>query len=281
MKILVTGATGQLGYDVCRALEVRNIEYLGVSTPNFDLTDKVSVATCIHTYRPDAVIHCAAYTKVDLAEDEQARCMAVNGEGTRNIALACRDTLAKLVYPSTDYVFPGKGKRPYETGDAVGPLNVYGVSKLAGEQAVQEILEKHFIVRISWVYGQNGNNFIKTMMKLGQKQKEVSVVGDQVGSPTYTVDLAPLLCDMVQTNHYGVYHATNEGTCSWAELAEETFQVLRKAVMVHSISTAQYAARALRPLNSRLSKRSLDAAGFTRLPDWRDALRRFLKVETD
>lgn len=276
MRVLVTGASGQLGHDVCRELERRSIPFAGTSSKTLDITDSGAVLTALETYRPDAVIHCAAYTAVDRAEEEPERAFAVNETGTRNVAAACAGVGAKLVYLSTDYVFPGTGENFYGTGDAVGPLNVYGRSKLAGERAVAETLERYFIVRISWVFGVNGNNFIKTMLRLAESRSEVRVVCDQIGSPTYTADLAPLLCDMIETERYGVYHATNEGVCSWAELAAEVFRQARKPVRVNPIPTGGYPAKATRPLNSRLSKAGLDAAGFSRLPDWKDALGRFL-----
>ena len=277
MKILVTGSTGQLGHDVCGILSQRGIEHIGVSSADFDITSKESTQAFLENYQPDAVIHCAAYTKVDLAEDETARCMRVNANGTRNIALACREIGAKLLYVSTDYVFPGTGERPWETDDATGPLNVYGKSKLAGEEAVKELVEKHFIVRTSWVIGEHGNNFVKTMLRLAETHDVLRVVDDQIGSPTFTADLAPLLCDMIATEQYGVYHATNEGFCSWAELAEAVFRIAGKNVTVHPVSTEEYGAKALRPKNSRLSKASLDAGGFARLPGWEDTLALFMK----
>ena len=235
----------------------------------------------MQSYRPDAVIHCAAYTKVDLAEDEPERCWAVNADGTRNMAAACRKTGAKLLYISTDYVFPGAGERSYETGDPTGPVNTYGRSKLAGELAVQSLLEKYFIVRISWVFGKNGNNFVKTMLRLAETKAELSVVCDQIGSPTYTADLAPLLCDMVQTERYGVYHATNEGTCAWSEFAEAIFELAGRQVVVHPIPTSAYPTRAARPLNSRMSKECLHSNGFQELPEWKNALARYLKEITE
>lgn len=277
MKVWVTGASGQLGYDVCRELERRGVSYMGTGSKTLDITDAEAVLTAMKTYRPDAVIHCAAYTAVDRAEEEPERAFAVNETGTRNVAAACAATGAKLVYLSTDYVFPGTGEEPYEVDDAVGPLNVYGQSKLAGERVVQELMEHYFIVRISWVFGVNGNNFVKTMLRLSRDHSEIRVVCDQVGSPTYTADLAPLLCDLIKTERYGIYHATNEGVCSWAELAKEVFRRTGKAVQVEPIPTADYSAKAVRPLNSRLSKRSLDVAGFYRLPSWQNALERFLK----
>lgn len=277
MKVLVTGITGQLGYDVCRVLAARGLDYVGVSSRDFDLTDSTAITAYIGTYHPDVVIHCAAYTKVDLAEEEQERCMVVNAQGTACVAKACRDCGAKLIYPSTDYVFSGMGTRPYEVGDATNPQNVYGLSKLAGERAVLETLEEHFIVRISWVFGINGDNFIKTMRRLGQTRSEVSVVSDQVGSPTYTADLALLLCDMAQSKAYGIYHATNEGFCSWADLAAAFFARTGMDVAVRRITTESYPTKATRPKNSRLSKASLDTAGFPRLPDWSEALERYIK----
>ena len=280
MKILVTGVSGQLGYDVERELDQRGIEHLGTSSRELDITDREAVERLMESYRPDAVIHCAAYTKVDLAEDEPERCWAVNADGTRNVAAACRRTGAKLLYISTDYVFPGTGERSYETGDPTGPVNTYGRSKLAGELAVQSLLEKYFIVRISWVFGKNRNNFVKTMLRLAETRAELSVVCDQIGSPTYTADLAPLLCGMVQTERYGVYHATNEGTCAWSEFAEAIFELAGRQVAVHPIPTSAYPTKAARPLNSRLSKESLRDNGFQALPEWKDALARYLKEIT-
>lgn len=280
MKILVTGVSGQLGYDVERELERRGIEHLGTSSKELDITDREAVERLMERYRPDAVIHCAAYTKVDLAEDEPERCWAVNADGTRNVAAACRRTGAKLLYISTDYVFPGTGERSYGTGDPTGPVNTYGRSKLAGELVVQSLLEKYFIVRISWVFGKNGNNFVKTMLRLAETRAELSVVCDQIGSPTYTADLAPLLCGMVQTERYGVYHATNEGTCAWSEFAEAIFALAGRQVAVHPIPASAYPTKAARPLNSRMSKESLRDNGFQALPEWKDALARYLKEIT-
>ncbi len=276
MKVLVTGVTGQLGYDVMKELERRRIQAEAASREQFDITDEAAVRSFIISARPDAIIHCAAYTAVDKAEDEPDLCRRVNADGTRNIAAACRDAGAKMIYISTDYVFPGVGMTPYEPGDPTGPLNVYGASKLAGEQAVKDLLERYFIVRISWVFGANGKNFVKTMLRLAQSHKELNVVNDQTGSPTYTADLAPLLCDMAETEKYGVYHATNEGFCSWAQFAEEIFKDAELNVRVNPIPTSAYPLKATRPLNSRLSKACLDAAGFKRLPSWRDAVKRYL-----
>ena len=277
MKVLVTGVSGQLGCDAAKVLTARGIEFLGVSSKELDITDRDAVLRMCSAYRPDAVFHCAAYTNVDLAEDEPERCMRVNADGTRNIAEACRELNAKLLYVSTDYVFPGTGDKPWETGDATGPLNVYGRSKLAGELAIQELTEKHIIVRSSWMIGEHGSNFIKAMLRLSETHSELRVVDDQIGSPTFTFDLAPLLCDMLETDSCGVYHATNEGYCSWAELAEAVFRLSGKDVAVRHISTEEYGARAARPKNSRLSKASLDAGGFKRLPGWEASLAVLIK----
>ena len=276
MRILVTGVHGQLGYDVCRELSKRGVEHRGVGREAFDLTDADTVRAYILEYAPDAVIHCAAWTAVDRAEDEADAAAAVNVTGTRAIAQACRDLDAKMIYLSTDYVFPGTGERFYEPEDPTGPLGAYGRTKLGGERAVQELLQRYFIVRISWAFGINGNNFVKTMLRLSETRDEVNVVCDQIGSPTYTADLAPLLCDMANSEKYGIYHATNEGICSWAEFAEEIFRVAGKQVKVNHIPTSEYPTRAMRPLNSRMSKDKLVKKGFYRLPAWQDAVRRYI-----
>lgn len=276
MKVFVTGASGQLGFDVCLELERRGIEHKGVSSKELDIRDGMAVQRMLEEYRPDAVIHCAAYTQVDRAEDEPEQCFAVNALGTRNIARACGAVGAKLLYISTDYVFPGTGQRPYEPEDETGPLSVYGKSKLEGEKAVKELLDRFFIVRISWAFGVNGGNFIRTMLRLSETHDTVRVVADQVGSPTYTADLALLLCDMIQTEKYGIYHATNEGFCSWAELAEAVFSAAGKGTRVQRVTTEEYGAKAPRPHNSRLSKTRLTERGFSLLPPWQDALKCFL-----
>lgn len=277
MKILVTGVGGQLGHDVCKVLAARGIEHRGVDIADFDITDAKAVRDYITTYCPDAVIHCSAWTAVDRAEDEMEKVRAVNAGGPRNIAAVCKDLGAKMIYISTDYVFPGTGDRFYEPDDPTGPLDAYGQTKLEGELAVRELMDRYFIVRVSWVFGLNGNNFIKTMLKLSETRDEINVVCDQIGSPTYTADLAPLLCDMIMTEKYGVYHATNEGICSWAEFAQEIFRLTGKKTKVNPIPTSQYPTRAVRPLNSRMSKDKLEEMGFMRLPHWRDALGRYLK----
>ena len=281
MKVFVTGASGQLGFDVCLELERRGIEHKGVSSKELDIRDGMAVQRILEEYRPDAVIHCAAYTQVDRAEDEPEQCFAVNALGTRNIARACGAVGAKLLYISTDYVFPGTGQRPYEPEDETGPLSIYGKSKLEGEKAVKELLDRFFIVRISWAFGVNGGNFIRTMLRLSETHDTVRVVADQVGSPTYTADLALLLCDMIQTEKYGIYHATNEGFCSWAELAEAVFSAAGKGTKVQRVTTEEYGAKAPRPHNSRLSKTRLTERGFSLLPPWQDAVARYLIQDAD
>ncbi len=277
MKILVTGVGGQLGYDVCKVLTARGIENKGADLADFDITDADATRDAIVRYRPDAVIHCSAWTAVDKAEDEPDRVRAVNVEGPRNIAAVCREIGAKMLYPSTDYVFPGTGEHFYEPDDPTGPLSVYGSTKLGGENAIKELLDCYFIVRISWVFGIHGSNFVKTMLRLAESRKEVNVVCDQIGSPTYTADLAELLCDMIITEKYGTYHATNEGICSWAEFAQTIFDMAGKPVKVNPILSSEYPTRATRPLNSRMSKEKLTAMGYHRLPSWQDALARYLK----
>ena len=277
MKVLVTGVTGQLGYDVASELSRRGIEHKGVGSKDMDLTDAKQVEEVIRSYHPDVIIHCAAYTAVDKAEDDSATCMAVNADGTLAIAKASKEIDAKLVYISTDYVFSGEGDLPFAVDAEKFPVNIYGMTKLFGEQAVQMLLRKYFIIRISWVFGKNGNNFIKTMLKLGKERRELNVVADQWGSPTYTADLAPLICDMIETEKYGVYHATNEGITNWAEFAAAIMKEANLPCRIRPIPSSDYPTKAVRPLNSRMDKSSLDKAGFTRLPDWKDALRRYLK----
>ena len=277
MKVLVTGTKGQLGFDVCNELTRRGIENQGIDRDECDITNKQAVLDYIYNYAPDVVVHCAAYTAVDRAESEEHVCRRVNRDGTEYIALACKTINAKMVYISTDYVFNGEGDKFFEVDDETGPLNMYGLTKLEGEEQVRKILEKYFIVRISWVFGVNGNNFINTMLRLSGGNKELQIVADQIGSPTFTYDLAPLICDMIETEKYGRYHATNEGECSWAEFAEHIFKVAGQNVLVHHITTEEYPTKAVRPKNSRLSKKSLDEAGFKRLPDWKDAVERYIK----
>ena len=280
MKVLVTGITGQLGFDVVNELTRRNIDTIAAARKDFDLTDEVSTSNFIKAHKPDAVIHCAAYTAVDKAENEPELAMKVNGTATETIAKVCSEIDAKMIYISTDYVFPGDGDAPYETNDKKNPPNAYGQSKLAGENAVINNLKKYFIVRISWVFGVNGKNFVKTMLRLSETKDKLTVVNDQIGSPTYTADLAPLLVDMVQTDKYGIYHATNEGFCSWAEFAAEIFRQSGAKTEVIPVPSSEYPTKAVRPKNSRLSKQSLDSAGFKRLPSWQDAVKRYLNERT-
>jgi dTDP-4-dehydrorhamnose reductase len=279
MKVLITGVSGQLGHDAAKMLTARGVPFLGVGSKELDVTDRDAVLRIFDTYRPDAVLHCAAWTKVDLAEDEPERCMRVNADGTRNVAEACRKIDAKLLYVSTDYVFPGTGEKPWETDDPTGPLNVYGKSKLAGEAAVMELVEKHFIVRTSWVIGEHGSNFVKTMLRLAENHDSLRVVDDQIGSPTFTADLAPLLCGMIVTDKYGCYHVTNEGGyISWYDFACEIFKQAGYDVKVIPVTTAEYGlSKAKRPFNSRLDKRKLLENGFEPLPVWQDAVERYLE----
>lgn len=279
--IIVTGVKGQLGYDVVKELNRRNIPCRGIDIDDLDITDRKAVFAFMRAEKPQAVIHCAAWTAVDKAEDEAEKCAAVNVGGTENIALACKETGAEMMYFSTDYVFPGDGSNAYEVDDKKAPQSVYGRTKLEGEYKVAENVDRHYIVRISWVFGVNGSNFIKTMLRLAENHTELNVVCDQVGSPTYTADLAPLVCDMISSGKYGVYHATNENYCSWAEFAAEIFRKSGKNVTVHPVPSSEYPAKAKRPLNSRLSKKSLDDAGFGRLPAWEDALDRYLREIKD
>lgn len=278
MRILVTGVKGQLGYDVVNELNKRGHTPVGVDVEEMDITDAIAVEKEMKKDSLDAVIHCAAYTAVDAAEDNQEVCMRVNAEGTRNIARVCRELDIKMIYISTDYVFDGEGERPWEPDDERNPLNVYGESKYQGELAVEEYLDKYFIVRIAWVFGVNGKNFIKTMLRLSENNKELNVVNDQIGSPTYTYDLAVLLADMVETEKYGRYHATNEGLCTWYEFAKEIFEQAGVEVKLNPVSSEEFPAKAKRPHNSRMDKSKLTQNGFQRLPSWQDALKRYLEV---
>ncbi|MCI9439845.1 MAG: dTDP-4-dehydrorhamnose reductase [Ruminococcus sp.] len=278
MRILVTGVKGQLGFDVVNELEKRGHTAIGVDVEEMDITDAAAVEKGMKAQELDAVIHCAAYTAVDAAEDNREICMRVNADGTRNIARVCKELGLKMVYISTDYVFDGKGERPWEPDDARSPLNVYGESKYEGELAVEEYLDKYFIVRIAWVFGVNGKNFIKTMLKLAENHKELNVVNDQTGSPTYTYDLAVLLVDMVETEKYGRYHATNEGLCTWYEFAQEIFRQAGVDVKVNPVASEEFPAKAERPHNSRMDKSKLTENGFALLPTWQDALKRYLEV---
>ncbi len=276
MKVLVTGATGQLGHDCVNEFRHRGREVRGVSSKDFSLTDPQAAYDYVTAYQPDVIVHCAAYTAVDRAEDEPDLCRAVNAGGTKALAEAARDTGAKMIYISTDYVFPGDGTEPYKPDAPTGPRNVYGQTKLEGEQAVRETVKEHFIVRISWVFGISGKNFVRTMLKLAETHKTLTVVDDQIGSPTYTRDLAVLLADMASTDRYGTYHATNEGYCSWCGFAREIFRQAGVYVKVKPVPSEAYPTKAVRPHNSRLDKGALDRAGFLRLPRWQDAVGRYL-----
>ncbi len=278
MKVLVTGVKGQLGYDVVNELEKRNIEAVGVDIDEMDITDADSVSKVIKAADPDAVIHCAAYTAVDAAEDNVEICRKVNRDGTQNIANVCKELDCKMIYISTDYIFDGQGTRPWEPDDEAAPLNVYGQTKYEGELAVTNTLEKYFIVRIAWVFGLNGKNFIKTMLNLAKTRDTLTVVNDQFGSPTYTYDLARLLVDMVLTDKYGKYHATNEGITNWYEFACEIFKTAGVKVKVLPVSASEYPAKAKRPTNSRMSKDKLTENGFEKLPTWQDALKRYVET---
>lgn len=278
MKVLVTGVGGQLGFDVANELEKRGMKAVGVDIDDMDITDRESVDRVIKEAAPDAVIHCAAYTAVDAAEEHEELCRRVNADGTRNIAGVCKELDIKMIYISTDYVFNGEGERFWEPDDECAPKSVYGQTKYEGELAVQDMLDKSFIVRIAWVFGINGKNFVRTMLNLAKNHDTLSVVNDQFGSPTYTYDLAKLLVDMVQTEKYGVYHATNEGVCSWYDFACAIFKEAGIEMNVRPVSTEEYGAKAARPANSRMSKEKLTENGFERLPEWQDALRRYIAV---
>ena len=278
MRVLVTGVKGQLGYDVMNELAKRGYEGVGVDVDEMDITDARKVDEVITKAQVDKVVHCAAYTAVDAAEDNVELCRRVNAEGTENIAKVCKRLELPMVYLSTDYVFDGEGERPWEPDDERDPLNVYGQTKYEGELAVERNLDKYFIVRIAWVFGVNGKNFIKTMLNLAQNHDTITVVDDQVGSPTYTYDLARLLVDMIETEKYGRYHATNEGLCTWYEFAKEIFRQAGVDVKVVPVTSEQFQAKAKRPHNSRMNKDKLEAMGFQRLPSWQDALSRYLKI---
>ena len=273
---MVTGAKGQLGRDITAQLRLLKIPCIPVDREEFDLCDPREVRDFVFRTQPDAIIHCAAYTAVDQAEREPAECCRVNGVGTMNLVRAALAVDAKFCYISTEYVFPGEGTIPMEVTDRPGPLNVYGLSKLQGEEAVRSLMSRFFIVRISWLFGMGGN-FVRTMLRLGKERSFVRVVCDQVGSPTYTGDLAPLLCQMIQTDRYGIYHATNEGFCSWAAFAKTIFEQAGIHCRVEPIPSSAYPTPARRPMNSRLSKESLTEAGFSLLPLWENALARYLR----
>lgn len=276
MKVLVTGYGGQLGYDVVQECERHGLNVTGCSRKEFDITKRESVFSLVDSYKPDVIIHCAAYTAVDKAEDDKENCWNVNVEGTRSLVEAAKKHHSKFIYISTDYVFNGKGESPFCEGDQPDPIGYYGLTKYEGEKVVQSFIENYFIIRISWVFGVNGNNFIKTMLRLSETRNELNIVGDQIGSPTYTVDLARLIVELVKSDKFGIYHATNEGFTSWADFAKEIFKQTDGKTLVKTIASEDYPTQAARPKNSRLAKQKLVENGFQSLPSWQDALARYL-----
>lgn len=273
--ILVTGATGQLGSDIMAELQKQNLKALGVGSKDLDITNKEDVVKFFENHKICHVIHTAAYTKVDLAETEKELNYKINVIGTKNIVEECKKYDIPMTYFSTDYVFGGEGKDPHKVNDEVKPLCEYAKAKLEGENIVKT-LNKCFIIRISWIYGKNGSNFVKTMIKLSKEKKELKIVADQIGSPTYTVDIAKEVVEVIKSEKYGVYHITNEGYVSWADFAREIFKIKNLNVKVIDVTTEEYAAKANRPKNSRLDKSNLYDAGFDIMPTWQDALNRFL-----
>lgn len=278
MKYLITGGTGQLGHDIVKELISRGeLNYLAPTTKEMNITNKDEVEKVILGYKPDIIFHCAAYTAVDKAEEDRENCYNINVNGTKNIVSVAEKINAKVVYISTDYVFDGTKEGIYEIDDKTNPINYYGYTKLMGEKEVQQ-LNDYLIVRISWVFGENGKNFVKTMLNLADTKDEISVVSDQIGSPTYTKDLSKLLLDMIENNKKGLFFATNEDFCSWYEFAEYIFKINNINIKLNKILTKDYKTLAKRPLNSKLSKNKLDEEGLTRLPSWQDAASRFCKV---
>ena len=277
IKVLVTGVNGQLGFDIVKRLKEFDIDVYGTKRDNFDLINKEQVRASILEKKPNIIIHCAAYTAVDKAEDERDFCYAVNVEGTRNVAEVAKEIGARLVYVSTDYVFDGSGENPHTEFEKTNPINFYGYTKEQGEQIVRNLVDKCYIVRTSWVYGLNGNNFVKTILKLSESRNEINVVSDQIGSPTYTKDLAKFIVDLIQTNNYGIYHGVNEGYCSWYDFAVSIFEKADIEIKVNPISSDEYPTKAKRPINSKLSKENIKKAGIEKLPSWEDAIQRFLE----
>lgn len=278
MRVLVTGAEGQLGYDICRKLHEIGVEHHGTDLKDFDLTNQQAVLQAIRSYNPTHVVHCGAYTAVDRAESEADICLRVNGEGTSNVARACRETGAEMMYFSTDYVFDGYTKEtPWDVFDPADPQGVYGVSKYRGEYAVREQLEKYYVLRISWVFGRNGQNFVKKMLNLAEQRREITVVCDQFGAPTYTRDVADIVPRILESGRYGTYHSPNEGVTTWYDFAKDIFYQAGMRVKVVPVLTSEYPSDAKRPRNSRLSTDALVRAGFGPLPHYHDALVRYLR----
>lgn len=276
LKFMVTGVNGQLGHDVMMKLKSLKYDIIAPRRDEFDLTNKDQVEKYIIKEKPDVIIHCAAYTAVDKAEDEKDICYLINVEGTRAVAEAAKEINSKVVYISTDYVFDGLGQEPHSEEKETNPINYYGYTKEQGEKIVSELIDKHFLIRTSWVYGLNGNNFVRTMLKLAESRNEISVVSDQIGAPTYTKDLAEFIVKLVQTNNYGTYHGVNEGYCSWYEFAKAIFAKAGIEININPVFTEAYPTKAARPLNSRLLKCNTDKAGIKRLPHWEDAISRFI-----
>jgi dTDP-4-dehydrorhamnose reductase len=276
MKVVVTGAAGQLGQDVLLELERKNHQAFGVDRQQLDITNEEDVLAVISKVKPDVILHCAAYTNVDAAEENEDAAYQVNAAGTENLAKAAKLNGSKVIYISTDYVFDGTANEPYEVDEPTQPLGAYGRTKLAGEQLLQKHLDESFIVRTAWVFGVYGNNFVKTMIRLGKERGEVGVVHDQVGSPTYTVDLAKFMVELMETDKYGIYHATNSGVCSWYEFAVEIFKQANMNVTVNPLTSDQFPRPAARPKYSVLSKKMIEQQGLKPLRDWKDALAAYL-----
>lgn len=281
MKVLVTGANGQLGSDVVKNFINSNIECLGVDKEDFDITNEVATKEYINKYNPDVLIHCAAYTNVNKAENEKQLCFNINVLGTRYIAKACREINAKLVYISTDYVFDGKSEKPYEVSDLPNPINYYGQCKYEGELEVIKLVSNYYILRTSWMFGTNGNNFVNTMINIAKTKSEILVVDDQFGSPTYTVDLSKFIIKLIKTNEYGIYHITNEGYCSWYEFAVAIFKQLKTDIKVNKTTSSNFKTIAKRPSNSRLQSSSAINVDISKLPTWEDGLKRYLQEKNN
>lgn len=279
MKILVTGVKGQLGYDVVKELDKRGHESIGVDREEMDLTSSEQIKKYIENINPEAIIHCGAYTSVDLAEENEKLCRRVNAIATKEIAEYAKKIDIPMIYISTDYIFDGKKDGVYDENDVANPINVYGKTKYEGELYVREILEKYYIVRISWGFGNNGNNFIDTMLRLSKDRESLNVINDQIGSPTYTKDLAPLLVDMIETDKYGTYHATNEGFCSWYDFAKEIFKYQSSNISVRAIAASEYYTKAKRPINSKMNKSKLTENGFKLLRSWEKAVQDYILIQ--